>query len=103
MEISPATAVIAHPLAMLAYGMAANLLAALGEASRQQGRPINPWAFISARPYRVVLGIVAGLAGYGALISTGQLSGVAAFGVGYMGTDVLQRLADSAGAKVTRS
>jgi hypothetical protein len=92
-------AAIGHPLAMLLYGMAANLLAALAQASTK-GKPVNPIRFVAERPYRIALGVVAGLAGYGALDSTGQLTAVAAFGVGYMGTDVLQRIADAAGNRL---
>ncbi len=88
--------VIAHPLAMLVYGMAANLVAALAEASAAAGKPVDPRAYVRGRPYRVALGAIAGLAGYGALADTGQLTGVAAFGVGYMGSDALAKIAAAA-------
>jgi len=95
------TDIIAHPLAMLIYGMAAQLLAALAEASRP-GKPVHPITYVRERPYRIALGLVAGVAGYGALASTGQLTAVAAFGVGYMGSDALQKLASAAGNRFAR-
>lgn len=85
-----------HPFAMLLYGMVANMLGILEDASSQQKEPVHPVEFFRRRPYRFALGIIAGLAGYGALADTGQLTAIAAFGVGYMGVDALSKIANAA-------
>lgn len=90
------THALAQPLAMLFYGGAAHLLSCLAEASAKQGSRVTPLAYIRNRPYRVALGLIGSLAGYGALSSTGQLTAVAAFGVGYMADNALSKIADAA-------
>jgi hypothetical protein len=88
--------IIAHPFAMMMYGMLANIIGQLANQSAENGGPIHPIKFVKHRPYRLILGVIAGLAGYGALYSTDQLTAISAFGVGYMGTDALSRISDAA-------
>lgn len=87
---------IAHPFAALLYGMAAQIIAGMAEASKP-GEPVAPLSYLRERPYRHALGVIAAVAGFAALADTGQLSAVSAFGVGYMGSDALAKLANAAG------
>lgn len=93
---------LSHPLPMLVYGMACNLLFMLAEESKQNGEPVDWREVLGRRRYRTPLGIIASLAGALILYKTGQLSALSAFGVGYMGTDVLDRLGQAAGNRFTR-
>lgn len=90
---------IAHPFAMLAYGLAANLIGGCMEAS-SPGKPVNPVAYVADRPYRTALGVIAALAGYGALASTDQLTAISAFAVSYAGIDVLDKIGQAAANRV---
>jgi hypothetical protein len=94
--------IIAHPFAMMMYGMLANFIGLLAEQSSQQDQPVNAVEYAKNRPYRLILGVIAGLAGYGALYSTEQLTAIAAFGVGYMGTDALSKISDAAKNKFSK-
>lgn len=92
---------ISHPLAMLAYGMACNLLMALQSASKPD-KPVHPVEFLRSRPYAIGLGMVASLAAFGGLHATDELGPITALGVGYAGSDILQRFADRAASRLQR-
>lgn len=94
------TDVLSHPFLMLCYGILANVLGGLMEVSKP-GAPAHPSVYIRERPYRVALGVIAAFAGYGVLASTGQLTGISAFGVAYLGVDALDKLSNAAGNRLT--
>lgn len=93
--------VLSHPLPMLVYGIACNLLAALIEES-PKGEPVPFREFAKSRRYRLPLGIIASIAGVLILYKTGQLTALSAFGIGYMGADVLDRIGSAAGNRFSR-
>ncbi len=86
---------IAIAAGALALGLLANLLGALKAASNSAGGPVHPIAWARKRPYRLACGLVGGVAGFVVLWSTGQLTPVAAFGCGYMGSDVIDKIASA--------
>ena len=95
--------IISDPLMMLAVGCVCSFCAAAAQASREAGRVIGPVAFVAARPYRVVLGVLASVAAFVLLSAAGEGTPGAAFGLGYAGADVLQRAADAAHARMDKT
>lgn len=84
---------------MLIFGMVANFCTAASQAGREQGRIVWPLEFVRHRPYRITLGVLASLAAFVVLAAAGEATPGAAFGVGYAGADVVQRMADASVAK----
>lgn len=87
---------IALAAAALLLGWAAQLLLALRAASKSAGGAVNPLRWMRKRPYQVALGIVGGLLGFVVLYSTDQLTAIAAFSAGYLGQDVIEKVASGA-------
>lgn len=87
-------------LILLLLGNLMNLLGALAEAS-QEDRPVHPWKWIKARPYRVLLGVSTSLAVY-LLVDQGlnQMDAINAFLAGYAADNVMGRIADARANKV---
>ncbi len=92
-------AVLFHPLAMLAYGLAAHGATIMAEY-RSAGEALHPCQAIRRHPWRTSLSVIGALTGYGALSTAGQITAVSAFAVGYMGSDVLKRITTGTGRKL---
>ena len=92
---------LSEPFVLLWLGIVCSFCAAASQASKEQGRVIWPVEFVRARPYRVVMGVLASIAAFVILAAVGEATPGAAFGLGYAGSDVLQRMADAAEAKAT--
>jgi len=97
-----AGALLTHPLTMLVLGVVANQLNALSAASKEAGEPISPVQYVKDKPYRCVLSLVGAVIGYGVLIDTGQLTAVAAVGVGFAGAEVINWVSDWTRRKMGR-
>lgn len=93
------TELLVHPFAMLCYGLAAHFLKHMSQ-QRVSGKPITPRAYWLAHPYHSALSVVGALAGYAALIEAGQLTGLTAFGVGYMANSMADVLGQRAAGRM---
>ena len=83
--------------AMLIYGLLSHYLKKMSEAviSDEKVTPVKYW---SRNPYQTLLCAIGAVVGYAALIETHQLTGLTAFGVGYMSNSI----ADIIGARTAR-
>lgn len=79
----------------LILGILANFVGCLASASKSAGGPVNPIKWIKKRPYRVAMAVIGAVAGFIVLFTTGQLTAVAAFASGYLGSDVVDKIADA--------
>lgn len=80
-------AVLAHPFAMLIYGLLLHALKQLSEAAMNDSH-VTPWLYLKQWPYSAGFALVSALAGYGALYGTDELTRINAFGLGYMANSV---------------
>jgi len=71
---------------MLIYGMSSHFLKKLMQFRIEQGNGSTncPSQYFRHYPYQSALSVIGALAGYATLSSTGELSLLTAFGVGYM-------------------
>lgn len=90
---------LAEPFVVLCVGMVCSFCAAASQASIEKGRVVWPVEFVRNRPYRVVMGVLASVAVFAMMAAAGEATPFAAFGIGYAGSDLLQRMADAAEAK----
>lgn len=79
------------PLLALVLGHLCHILALVVEA-RSGGDKLTILGHIGNRPYQTALAVCGSLAGYLLLLDTGQLTIVAAFGVGYLANDSLEAI-----------
>jgi len=79
---------LTNPLTMLLFGMATHFLKKLVQFRvdhQSEGKYVFcPTVYFRMYPYQTLLSLVGGLAGYAALIASGELSLISAYTVGYM-------------------
>lgn len=80
------TSIVAHPFAMLMYGVATHFLKKLMQHRMETGGDgmAHPIHYFKGHPYQSLLSIVGALAGYAALSGSGELTLLTAYGMGYM-------------------
>jgi hypothetical protein len=76
----------------LMLGIAANLMTKLAERN-DNGKPVTPWAHVRTHPYSAALGVIGPLLGGIILQDSGQLTVLAAAGLGYAGSSVMDSIA----------
>ena len=82
---------------MLILGVLAHFFKALAQI-RVNGHPINPIKYWLDHPYHSALTVIGAIVGYVALMETGQLTAINAFGIGFMANSV----ADVIGSRSTK-
>lgn len=85
------------PAIMLLLGLSTHLLKDLARIQIETGTPPHPIRYWSRNPYQTLICVIGAAAGYFALQETGQLTGLTAFGMGYMANSV----ADILGKRAT--
>lgn len=73
---------------MIVLGLMTHFLKDLIRIKNETGSPPNLIKYWKDNPYQTLLSIVSGAAGYFALMETGQLTALTAFGIGYMANSV---------------
>lgn len=76
------------PVVMVVLGLATHQLKELARISVEERGNVHPVRYWTKFPYQTALCVVGAATGYFALLETGQLSGLTAFGVGYMSNSV---------------
>lgn len=79
---------IAFPPAMLLYGLLTHFLKDMARIKAETGALMHPGDYVAEFPVQTALALVGALAGLGALHTTGELTAVTAYGVGYMANSV---------------
>lgn len=75
-------------LLMLLMGLAAHFIKDMARIRKETGRLITPRDYWLMYPYQSLLCIIGAVAGYLIMYETGQLSGVNAFGIGYLANSI---------------
>lgn len=73
---------------MVVLGLLTHFLKDLIRIKQENGVPPNIIEYWKANPYQTLLCVVGACAGYFALLETGQLTALTAFGIGYMANSV---------------
>ena len=82
---------LGNPVLMAVLGLLSHGLKKIMRV-RKSGRAVTPWGYIGAYPYQTLTAIIGMVAGVSALHELGQLTGLTAFGVGYMCNSVADLL-----------
>lgn len=84
-------AFLARPESMALLGLLAHGLKKIMRV-RRDGRAVTPWGYVARYPYQTLAALIGVVAGLAALHEMGQLTGITAFGVGYMANSVADLL-----------
>lgn len=90
---------ITHPLAMLVYGLASHFLKDMARLAKE-GQPLGLLDYWGRFPYQSGISLVGAVAGFAALAEAGQLTGITAFGIGYMANSVADIIGKRAGERL---
>lgn len=93
------TEIITHPIAMLFYGLAAHFLKDMARLAKE-GQRMGLADYWLAFPYQSGISMIGAVAGFAALQEAGHLSGITAFGVGYMANSVADVIGKRAGERL---
>lgn len=85
---------------MVILGLLTHFLKDLIRIKQEEGAPPNIIKYWKDNPYQTLLSIVGALSGYFALLETGQLTALTAFGIGYMANSVADVLGKRALNKI---
>lgn len=96
------TGIILSPVVMMLLGAFAHLLANVVRL-RSSGEDYGLRSYIRSRPYTVTLNVVGALIATALLHDSGQLTPMAAVGVGYAGDSVLKNMVGPASDRALQS
>jgi len=83
---------ITSPFFMLIYGLLTHFLKDLVRLQSEGQKKLYLIPYWIKFPHQSLIALVGAVAGYSALIETNQLSGLTAFGVGYMANSIADTL-----------
>lgn len=83
--------------AMLALGLAAHFCKELARINKEAGAVPHPIRYWSRYPYQTALCVIGALVGFLSLYETGQLTGLTAFGCGWMANSMADVVGKRAG------
>lgn len=89
---------IVNPFIMMLLGALAHLMANVVRL-RTEGQEYGLVKYIRSRPYTVTLNVIGAVIATALLYDSGQLTPLAAVGVGYAGDSILKNMAGPAGDK----
>lgn len=88
------------PEFLCVLGLLAHQMMILAEMSQASGQVIWPQDYIRKRPYKFGLSIIGTIVGYAALMDSGQITSLTAFGVGVVANDIIDRIGKITAAKI---